>query len=406
MVYWISALISLLLACSVSGSEQRKPIVLGTNVIASESLSFSPSISGSIQHVECILGGMDYPYEIRTAPWRRARQDVKSGGLDGFFTAVSIDSANDFAHFSYPLVLESWYWYSMAGSVQLADWREAKQIGLILGSQQEAILNAEGYDRTVTANNLEQLIKLLTTKRVDAILVDKRQFENQIKALGINLDKYQSRFFRYIPLGVYFSHRFLDTHPQFMQEFNNRILECSDSGYRLTTDESNRIRKALKPLASLIAKSPEIQRALSFQKVLSSKTKPELDQIDVAWQEASKNGNAKFMDKYLLKSANQYLHELVSKEQSILSEIIVVNTKGYNIAVDPMTSDFWQGDEDKFLKAINLKEGSFFEDLIVYDASSHTFAVQFSTPFWTDDGRLQGVITFGVDVDKALSQSD
>lgn len=402
---WVLQILGIcLLASAVQAEQKLHTISLGTNVVVSEAPSVSLVKSGSIEHIECILEKMQYPYEIRPLPWRRARQDVRAGALDGFFTAAAVDSANNFAKFSSPLVLESWYWFWRVDVTQPESWKNDYLVGTILGSQQESILTAEGYTKTVPANSLEQLVKLLMSKRVDVILVDRKQFEKQAELLGIRDGQYQSRFFRYMPLGVYFSNRFLQQYPNFLNAFNHQILGCSDSGYKLSSSESARIKMILKPLVDQIAKSSEIEKALDHIRNLTSRSKADLEQIDNDWREASKKGETSFMDRYLLTKANKYLHEILARNNSVLSEVIVVNNKGYNVAVEPMTSDFWQGDESKFLKAIILKPGEFFEDLIVYDASSHKFAVQFSTPFFNDEGHLMGVITLGVDVDKALSK--
>jgi hypothetical protein len=71
--------------------------------------------------------------------------------------------------------------------------------------------------------------------------------------------------------------------------------------------------------------------------------------------------------------------------------------------VADMTSDYWQGDEDKYLQVYNKTPSVIFFDQIKYDASSHRFQVQVSSQIVDKAQKPLGVVTLGIDVDKALS---
>jgi len=391
-----------------NNSSQDKPfIVLGTNVLQKKSQQSDELIQGgSVDHVKCILEKMQVSYQIRSLPWRRARQDVHASVIDGFFTAVAIDDASDFATFSAPLVLENWYWFWRKDMMAPASWKDHFQIGIILGSQQEAILTNEGYTDFVTANNIEQLVKLLFSKRIDAVLLDKEVFENAIAKMHLSSRDYKSRFFRYMPLGVYFGIPFLTQQPDFLAAFNSRISSCSIMGFDLSASEKVTIQKIITPWLQKIRTTKDIVDAVTQQNMTNkNKSTNQLKQIDDQWQLAFKVGNLSFPKAVINQSVSHLLGQYAAASKDLLSEIIVVDEHGYNVAIAEMTSDYWQGDEDKFTQVFDKPAQTMYFDKIQYDASSRRFQVQVSVPLFNPQNqKFIGAITLGVDVDKALSQ--
>lgn len=391
-----------------NNSSQDKPfIVLGTNVLQKKSQQSDELIQGgSVDHVKCILEKMQVSYQIRSLPWRRARQDVHASVIDGFFTAVAIDDASDFATFSAPLVLENWYWFWRKDMMAPASWKDHFQIGIILGSQQEAILTNEGYTDFVTANNIEQLVKLLFSKRIDAVLLDKEVFENAIAKMHLSSRDYKSRFFRYMPLGVYFGIPFLTQQPDFLAAFNSRISSCSIMGFDLSASEKVTIQKIITPWLQKIRTTKDIVDAVTQQNMTNkNKSTNQLKQIDDQWQLAFKVGNLSFPKAVINQSVSHLLGQYAAASKDLLSEIIVMDEHGYNVAIAEMTSDYWQGDEDKFTQVFDKPAQTMYFDKIQYDASSRRFQVQVSVPLFNPQNqKFIGAITLGVDVDKALSQ--
>jgi Bacterial extracellular solute-binding proteins, family 3 len=401
-------LMSLIGCCAMPAwAEANMPsLVLGTNVLHKKNQQLNqPAQGGSVEHVQCILEKMHFKHHIRALPWRRARQAVHSSVIDGFFTAVASDEASDYATFSAPLVLENWYWFWRKEMTAPASWKERFQVGVILGGQQEAILTNEGFSEFVTANNTEQLVKLLMSKRVDVVLLDKEQFEGVAKKLKVVGAQYNSRFFRYMPLGVYFGSPFLAQHTDFLTAFNSRISSCSLAGFDLSASEQETIKRIVAPWLNVIRNDKELLAAVIRQNE-TNKTKPinQLAKIDEQWQLAFKVGNLDFPKNIVNQSLSQLLKKFAVSSKELLSEIIVMDERGYNVAMVDMTSDYWQGDEAKFLQVYAKVAQTLHFDQIKYDASSKRFQVQVSAPLLNPKSQKAiGAITLGLDVDKALS---
>jgi hypothetical protein len=72
---------------------------------------------------------------------------------------------------------------------------------------------------------------------------------------------------------------------------------------------------------------------------------------------------------------------------------------GANVAMSDKTSDYWQGDEAKFVKSYNGGKGDIFIDEVKFDDSTQNYLVQVSVPVKEGD-KVIGAITFGINVDK------
>lgn len=400
---------SILLLLSFSGAtygaENSLYLTLGTNIPIKTLAQNNTTNDDATQQVNCILNKMQADYRIRLLPWRRAKQDVHSQILDGFFPAVAVDDASSFATLSTPLVLENWYWFWRAETQAPTTWKEKSRIGVILGGQQETILMNEGYTTFTTANNAQQLVKLLFAERIDAMLMDKEEFEKLAAQMKIKESQYHSRFFRYQSMGVYFGESFLEDHPNFLTTFNSFASSCITNDFELSPIEKERIQYIITPLLKKLSLNKNIISATIKQNQLNSnKSDSELKVINRQWIEEFAKGNIAFSKTIVNQEASKILKQYQTENEELLSEIMVMDNRGYNVAVTDMTSDYWQGDEDKFKKTFNKSPQTIFIEKIEYDASSKHFQVNVSSKIINPEtNEAIGVITMGVDVDKALS---
>lgn len=93
--------------------------------------------------------------------------------------------------------------------------------------------------------------------------------------------------------------------------------------------------------------------------------------------------------------AGMLLHLNVSKYSHIYNEMFLTDNQGANVAVYPPTTDYWQGDEEKFTAAFNNGAGKVFIGPVELDQSTNTHASQISVPV-KDGGATIGVLVVGV----------
>jgi hypothetical protein len=145
------------------------------------------------------------------------------------------------------------------------------------------------------------------------------------------------------------------------------------------------------PLAQKIGADPEILRALRAKNA-SGETIEEIQRKDKEWM-----ANPQFaLRKSLTSSAcGQRLRDLTKSDTAVV-EVILMDKNGANVCVSRETTDYWQGDEAKWQKTFG--EGKdVFVDEPAFDQSTGVYAIQISTLIF--DGKTKaGALTLGLRV--------
>ena len=97
-------------------------------------------------------------------------------------------------------------------------------------------------------------------------------------------------------------------------------------------------------------------------------------------------------------AASDYLRMMVDESGGRITEIIVMDATGLNAAVSNITSDYWQGDEEKFSETFPKWPGAVHEGEIEFDESANIYQQQISLTLVDPAIRFPvGAVTFGVD---------
>ncbi len=126
------------------------------------------------------------------------------------------------------------------------------------------------------------------------------------------------------------------------------------------------------------------------------KTPDQVKEHDKKWRATP--GIADFMKALMESECGKHLQG-IQKSRKYFAEIFVMDNLGANVAMTDKTSDYWQGDEDKFIKSYNGGKGGLHISDVEFDDSTQAYLVQVSVPV-KDRGKVVGAITFGVDVDR------
>lgn len=146
-----------------------------------------------------------------------------------------------------------------------------------------------------------------------------------------------------------------------------------------------------------IAQLPEIVTAAKASN--SSKLgKSSILELDSRW--IKQNGNVPEAEEILASKTSQLLLIAVNK-QSYFTEAILTGNQGETVAMNMTTSDYWQGDEEKFTAIFDNNKPSRKPDHHIsrarWDASSKTMISQVSVPVFDGD-EMVGTLTIGVDL--------
>ncbi len=86
------------------------------------------------------------------------------------------------------------------------------------------------------------------------------------------------------------------------------------------------------------------------------------------------------------------------ENNAAIDEVFLTDNQGANVAAFPPTSDYWQGDEEKWTASYNRGNGVVFIGPLEFDESTQKTQVQISAPILSQD-RTVGVLVLGVSVD-------
>ena len=87
------------------------------------------------------------------------------------------------------------------------------------------------------------------------------------------------------------------------------------------------------------------------------------------------------------------------KELPALREVFAMDDQGANVGQNNLTSDYWQGDEDKWKNSYAAAKGGVDVGKSKFDKSANTTLQQVSLPLIDADGSVVGAITFGIAID-------
>jgi len=102
----------------------------------------------------------------------------------------------------------------------------------------------------------------------------------------------------------------------------------------------------------------------------------EIDKLDEAWKTEAKSDDQPLIAEILSSPLSSYLLYTQAKSAGLFTEIFIMDKFGLNVGQSSVTSDYWQGDEDKFQKTFQVGPEAVFIDEPEYDDGTKTWRVQ------------------------------
>jgi hypothetical protein len=146
-------------------------------------------------------------------------------------------------------------------------------------------------------------------------------------------------------------------------------------------------------LAERIAADPDIRKAVAAKNG-QGETQAAIDTRDREWMQDP----ASPLRKALTSSPCAVRLRALIAPDPLVVEAILMDERGANVCVSRETSDYWQGDEDKWQKTF-VEGKPAFVDEPAFDQSSATYAVQLSVPV-SEGTRRIGALTLTLKVRK------
>ena len=127
----------------------------------------------------------------------------------------------------------------------------------------------------------------------------------------------------------------------------------------------------------------------------------DIDTLDKQWRAEASTGSGPLIDSVLANKLSAFLKEKKAASDGLYAEIFVMDAKGLNVGQSDITSDYMQGDEDKWQKTYLVGPDAVFIDDVEFDDSSGQFQSQVNATIADPaTGQPIGAITIGINVEK------
>ena len=147
--------------------------------------------------------------------------------------------------------------------------------------------------------------------------------------------------------------------------------------------------------ATHMAFNPSIVRAVQQQNAQNLQL-AEIKQRDDGWKGAD-GKMTPLIRETTQNEVARYFQRRVENNGAI-DEVFLTDNQGANVAAYPPTSDYWQGDEEKWTASYNDGQGVVFIGPLEFDDSTQKTQVQISAPVFANNETI-GVLVLGVSVD-------
>jgi hypothetical protein len=149
---------------------------------------------------------------------------------------------------------------------------------------------------------------------------------------------------------------------------------------------------------------PVLVSAIRSQNAVNSDiTQAQIDAKDLQWRAEVDTDTRPLVNSVLMSEAAKFLRARVDEAQDTITEVFVTDAHGLNVAMSVATSDYWQGDEEKFTETFSKGNGAMHMSNLAVDASTGLYQVQVSFTLTDPDSNEPiGSITVGLIADAIL----
>ena len=126
----------------------------------------------------------------------------------------------------------------------------------------------------------------------------------------------------------------------------------------------------------------------------------EISSLDQKWRAEVESDDHPMVDEVLANPLSIFLRTRQDASGGAITEIFVMDAKGLNVGQSDVTSDYWQGDEEKFARSFGAGPQALFIDKAEKDDSTQMLQSQASMTIVDETGKPIGAITVGINLDE------
>jgi len=131
---------------------------------------------------------------------------------------------------------------------------------------------------------------------------------------------------------------------------------------------------------------------------LTAMAQDKIDALDNQWKAEREATDKPLIAATLSNPLSVYLARIQGKSLGLYAEIFVMDQNGLNVGQSSVTSDFWQGDEDKFQKTYQVSDDAMFVDAAEWDDEAKIWRNQVSFTLLDASKKKIGAVTVEINL--------
>lgn len=185
----------------------------------------------------------------------------------------------------------------------------------------------------------------------------------------------------------------------------NKLLPIALSLLCSSVTHANEYAAAITEHANKVIKpwlaTPEIVSAINAQNEANkSLTSEQITALDKTWRSETSATAQPMIQKTMGNPLSSLLKKKQQDSNGLYTEMFVMDAQGLNVGQSEVTSDYWQGDEDKWQQTYQKGTDAIHVSDVEKDESTLTYQSQLSMPV-VDPAtqKVIGAITIGINVE-------
>jgi hypothetical protein len=152
------------------------------------------------------------------------------------------------------------------------------------------------------------------------------------------------------------------------------------------------------------ANDPQLVAAINAQNLTTAGlSQGDIDSLDQAWRSEAATNASEVIPPVLNNPLSDFLRQQVASSDGAMTEVIVMDARGLNVAVSEITGDYWQGDEAKYIDTYAVGADAVHIGELEVDGSTGKYQGQISlTIIDPASGQPIGALTVGVIADALM----
>lgn len=160
------------------------------------------------------------------------------------------------------------------------------------------------------------------------------------------------------------------------------------------------VRDYVEKLVRPMVETPLVLKAIAEQNArFGDVSEADMLVLDETYRSEVDQGDLHMVKILLDKSVSHYLKTRQDASQGAIVEFFVTDSHGLNVAQSAITTDYWQGDEDKYLRTFASGSREIFIDRAERNEATQMLETQASFVIMDDSDKPIGVATVTIAID-------